>query len=154
MFNIVLLEPRIPQNTGNIGRLCVAGWARLHLIHPLGFVLSQKEIKRSGMDYWEKLKVIEWDNLASFHKVHPISSSHFFLSTKASKTYYDANFSDECFIYFGREDAGLPQSLLEKNFKQTYKLPMKEGRSINLATCVGAVLYEAIRQNRSILHIQ
>lgn len=154
MFNIVLVEPRIPQNTGNIGRLCVAGWARLHLIHPLGFILSQKEIKRSGMDYWEKLEIIEWDSLASFHEAHPISSTHFFLSTKSSQTYYDANFKDECFIYFGREDAGLPQDLLNSNAKQCYKLPMREGRSINLATCVGAVLYEAIRQNRLTLHIQ
>ncbi len=87
MFNIVLLEPRIPQNTGNIGRLCVAGWARLHLIHPLGFILSQKEIKRSGMDYWEKLEVIEWDNLQAFHHANPISPSHFFLSSKINKTF-------------------------------------------------------------------
>lgn len=147
MFNIVLVEPRIPQNTGNIGRLCVAGWARLHLIHPLGFSLSQKEIKRSGMDYWQKLDVREWDNLPSFWEKHPIDSQHFFLSTKGTQNHFDAKFGDECFLYFGREDAGLSEEILSQNQSQTYKLPMREGRSINLATCVGAVLYEAIRQN-------
>lgn len=147
MFNIVLVEPRIPQNTGNIGRLCVAGWARLHLIHPLGFNLSQKEIKRSGMDYWQKLEVIEWENLQAFWQKHPFNSQHFLLSTKAKQNYFDADFQDECFIYFGREDAGLSEDLIHQHINQTYKLPMREGRSINLATCVGAVLYEAIRQN-------
>lgn len=151
MFNIVLVEPRIPQNTGNIGRLCVAGWGRLHLIHPLGFSVSQKEIKRSGMDYWQKLEVIEWENLSSFWQEHPVGENHFFFSTKAQSNYFGASFSDECFLYFGREDAGLDTKILEQYPNQTYKLPMREGRSINLATCVGAVLYEAIRQNLQLL---
>lgn len=147
MFNIVLVEPRIPQNTGNIGRLCVAGWARLHLIHPLGFALSQKELKRSGMDYWQELEVIEWDNLEHFWECNPINHHHFFLSTKAQKNYFEAKFEDECFLYFGREDAGLNTQILEQYKTQALKLPMKQGRSINISTCVGAVLYEAIRQN-------
>lgn len=151
MFNIILVEPRIPQNTGNIGRLCVAGWGRLHLIHPLGFSVSQKEIKRSGMDYWQRLEVIEWENLSSFWEKHPVGENHFFFSTKAKENYFGASFSDECFLYFGREDAGLDTKILEQYPNQTYKLPMRDARSINLATCVGAVLYEAIRQNFQLL---
>lgn len=148
MFNIVLVEPRIPQNTGNIGRLCVASWARLHLIHPLGFHLSQKEIKRAGLDYWERLEVLEWESLQSFWQSFPPDSQHFFLSTKGSKNYFEASFFKECFLYFGREDAGLDETILQTFLGQTLKIPMKEGnRSINLATSVGAVLYEAIRQN-------
>lgn len=148
MFNIVLVEPRIPQNTGNIGRLCVAGWAKLHLIHPLGFQISQKELKRAGMDYWKDLEVYEWKNLDTFWEAFPVNSQHFFLSTKADKNYFDASFSKECFLYFGREDAGLDPHILQTYSNQVLKLPMKETiRSINLATCVGAVLYEAIRQN-------
>lgn len=151
MFNIVLVEPRIPQNTGNIGRLCVAGWGRLHLIHPLGFSVSQKEIKRSGMDYWQRLDVREWENLSSFWEENPVGENHFFFSTKAKQHHFEATFKDECFLYFGREDAGLNTKILEQYKNQAYKLPMREGRSINLATCVGAVLYEAIRQNFQLL---
>lgn len=148
MFNIVLVEPRIPQNTGNIGRLCSAGWARLHLIHPLGFTISQKELKRAGMDYWDRLEVQEWENIESFWKVFPPDWTHFFLSTKGEKNYFEASLVQECFLYFGREDAGLQEIILQAYPNQILKLPMKEGnRSINLATCVGAVLYEAIRQN-------
>lgn len=148
MFNVVLVEPRIPQNTGNIGRLCVACWAKLHLIHPLGFDLSQKEIKRAGLDYWERLEIFEWENLEAFWRAFPPDSQHFFLSTKGNKNHFEAPFSKECFLYFGREDAGLDEKILQAFPDQTLKLPMKEGnRSINLATAAGAVLYEAIRQN-------
>ncbi len=148
MFNIVLVEPRIPQNTGNIGRLCVAGGAKLHLIHPLGFHISQKELKRAGMDYWQKLQVQEWENLESFWKTFPPDSKHFFLSTKGKRAYFEMSFQEDCFLYFGREDAGLDEKILQSYPEQTLKIPMKEdARSINLATCVGAVLYEAIRQN-------
>ena len=148
MFNIVLVEPRIPQNTGNIGRLCVAGGAKLHLIHPLGFHISQKELKRAGMDYWQKLQVQEWENLELFWKTFPPDSKHFFLSTKGKRTYFEMSFQEDCFLYFGREDAGLDEKILQNYPEQTLKIPMKEdARSINLATCVGAVLYEAIRQN-------
>ncbi|MCE3039582.1 tRNA (cytidine(34)-2'-O)-methyltransferase [Helicobacter anatolicus] len=147
MINIVLVEPRIPQNTGNIGRLCVAGNARLHLIHPLGFCTDEKALKRAGMDYWKNLEVYEWQNLQDFWSHYPINHQHFFLSTKANKNYYDAPFQNECFLYFGREDAGLNTEILQKYSKQVYKIPMQKNiRSINLATSVGAVLYEAIRQ--------
>lgn len=150
-LHIVLVEPRIPQNTGNIGRLCAASGSALHLIHPLGFTLSQKEIKRSGMDYWEHLEVHEWENLAAFHRAHPFDSHHFLLTTKASKPYFEAHLSAESYLYFGREDAGLPSELLEAHPSACLTIPMKEGnRSLNLATATGIVLYEAIRQNYSL----
>lgn len=149
MINIVLIEPQIPQNTGNIGRLCVAGNARLHLIHPLGFCIDEKSLKRAGMDYWKSLKVQEYENIDSFWKQNPVDKKHFFLSTKAKKVYYDAEFCDECFLYFGREDAGIRPEILEIYKDSVYKIPMyKDTRSINLATSVGAVLYEAIRQSK------
>lgn len=150
-IHVVLCEPRIPQNTGNIGRLCYAAGARLHLIHPLGFEIHQKQIKRAGLDYWQNLELSQWSSLDNFWESHPFSSRHFLLSTKAKKVYYQADFgessSSETFLYFGREDAGLPAWLLEKYENQVYRIPMQKGvRSINLATSVGAVLYEAIRQ--------
>ncbi|MGX3097429.1 tRNA (cytidine(34)-2'-O)-methyltransferase [Helicobacter sp. 23-1046] len=154
MIHIVLVEPQIPQNTGNIGRLCVATNAMLHLIKPLGFSTSQKELKRAGLDYWQHLSVKEWENLEDFWESHPIANTkeqaqkHFFFSTKAQKLHYEASFGKECYLYFGREDAGIDERILTQNINAIYKLPMsKIARSINLATCVGAVLYEALRQN-------
>lgn len=149
VFHIVLVEPQIPQNTGNIGRLCVATDSILHLIHPLGFSTAQKELKRAGLDYWQYLQVYEWENLASFWATYTPNEQHFFFSTKAQQIYYEADFSQGGFLYFGREDAGLNQDILQVNHKQVYKLPMKEGvRSINLATSVGAALYEGVRQSQ------
>lgn len=148
-FNIVLVEPQIPQNTGNIGRLCVATGATLHLIHPLGFHTTQKELKRAGLDYWNSLDVYEWQNLESFWQTHVPNTTHFFLSTKAQKIFFEADFTQGAFLYFGREDSGLPLFVLETFFNQVYKIPMQKGvRSINLATSVGSVLYEAIRQSQ------
>lgn len=148
MINIVLIEPRIPQNTGNIGRLCLATNAVLHLIHPLGFVLHSKYLKRAGMDYFEQIKLVEWDNLAHFHQYHSVDSRHFFFSTKGSQSYFEANFTQECYLYFGREDAGLPNLLIEQYSKQTFKIPMQNNaRSLNLSNCVSIVVYEVIRQN-------
>lgn len=149
MFNIVLFEPRIPQNTGNIGRLCVAGDARLHLVHPLGFFINEKSLKRAGMDYWKDLKVLEWKNIDEFWKSYPVTQKHFFLTTKAQKFYYEASFCDECFLYFGREDKGIDENILQCYQENSFKIPMVLGtRSINLATAAGAVLYEAIRQSK------
>ncbi|WP_066388897.1 tRNA (cytidine(34)-2'-O)-methyltransferase [Helicobacter himalayensis] len=148
MLHIVLVEPQIPQNTGNIGRLCVATNSILHLIKPLGFSTSQKELKRAGLDYWQNLKVYEWENLDSFWESYPPNNAHFFFSTKARKLHYEAQFQKECFLYFGREDKGLDSQILARFENQIYKLPMSAlARSINLATCVGAVTYEALRQN-------
>lgn len=147
-LKIVLVEPRIPQNTGNIGRLCVASGSALHLIHPLGFTLSQKELKRAGMDYWESLELYEWANLEEFWEQHPFSSHHFLLSTRAKRAHFEAEFRADSYLYFGREDAGLPAWLLERNPEAMFKIPMQAGnRSLNLATATGIVLYEAIRQN-------
>lgn len=147
-FHIVLVEPQIPQNTGNIGRLCVATDSVLHLIYPLGFSLAQKELKRAGLDYWQFLEVYEWRNLEHFWESHPVDSRHYFLSTKAEKVCFEADLSQGGHLYFGREDAGLNFALLEAYKAQVYKLPMKKGvRSINLATSVGAVLYEGLRQS-------
>ncbi|MWV61610.1 tRNA (cytidine(34)-2'-O)-methyltransferase [Helicobacter saguini] len=149
-FHVILVEPRIPQNTGNIGRLCVACGASLHLIHPLGFSISQKEIKRAGLDYWQYLQVFEWANLKAFWETFPLSSNHFFLSTKAKKVIFDAPLQNGAFFYFGREDKGLDSTLLESNSTQVYKLPMtKNARSINLATAVSATLFEGVRQSRN-----
>lgn len=147
MINIVLLEPRIPQNTGNIGRLCLALNARLHLIYPLGFILNDKYLKRAGMDYFREIMLIKWDNLEAFLNANAIDEKHFFLSTKATKSHFEATFCDECFLYFGREDKGLPESLLKSHFSQTYKIPMQNNaRSLNLANAVSIVSYEALRQ--------
>ncbi|MDE6886225.1 MAG: tRNA (cytidine(34)-2'-O)-methyltransferase [Helicobacteraceae bacterium] len=147
IINIVLVEPRIPQNTGNIGRLALASNARLHLVHPLGFVLDSKEIKRSGMDYFDKIDLVEWDCLSDFLSVNPVSNNHFFLSTKASKSHFSAKFSNECFLIFGREDKGLDKELLKANYNQCFKIPiLNEARSLNLANAVSIVVYEAIRQ--------
>lgn len=149
MLHIILIEPRIPQNTGNIGRLCVAMDATLHLIHPLGFRLDDKLLKRAGLDYWADLKKCEWDDLAHFWAHYPLDERHFFLSTKASRAYYEARFEEECFLYFGREDAGIDERILESNAAQCLRIPMSaKARSINLATSVGIVAYEALRQVR------
>lgn len=148
MLHIVLVQPQIPQNTGNIGRLCVATACVLHLIKPLGFSTTQRELKRAGLDYWQRLEVYEWENLQDFWELYSPNENHFFLSTKARKLYYEARFQKEAFLYFGREDRGLDTDILETFECQSYRLPMsKSARSINLATCVGAVLYEALRQN-------
>ena len=147
MLNIVLHEPRIPQNTGNIGRLCLALNARLHLIYPLGFVLNDRHLKRAGMDYFDKISLVKWDNFSAFERENAIDSRHFFLSTKAEKSYFQARFCDECFLHFGREDKGLPMSLINAHFAQTYKIPMRNNaRSLNLSNAVSIVAYEALRQ--------
>lgn len=157
MINIILHEPRIPQNTGNIGRLCLALDAKLHLIYPLGFVLDDKGIKRAGMDYFREVALVKWDNFAHFVSANPIDKSHFFLSTKAQKSYFEAKFCDlqsdsqsaksEIFLHFGREDKGLPSDLLSTYFAQTYKIPMQNNaRSLNISNAVSAVAYEALRQ--------
>ncbi|RDU65552.1 tRNA (cytidine(34)-2'-O)-methyltransferase [Helicobacter sp. MIT 14-3879] len=147
MINVVLLEPRIPQNTGNIGRLCLATNSKLHLIHPLGFILDDRGLKRAGMDYFKDINLIQWDSLSLFLQSNKIADNHFFLSTKAQKNYFDAKFCDECFLYFGREDRGLPEELIKSNFSQVFKIPMfNNARSLNLSNSVSIVVYEAIRQ--------
>lgn len=148
MVNVVLIEPRIPQNTGNIARLCLCANATLHLIHPLGFRLDSKEIKRSGMDYFNKVNILQWDCLSHFFDSHKINNNHFFMSTKGIINYFDAEFKKDCFIYFGREDAGIPDEILLNYKDKVFKIPMfNNTRSLNLANSVSIVVYEAIRQN-------
>jgi tRNA (cytidine/uridine-2'-O-)-methyltransferase len=146
MLHIVLIEPEIPQNTGNIARLCVAAGVRLHLVGPLGFSIDEKAVRRAGMDYWERLDLQTWSSWEELQSANP-AARFFFLSSKVEKAYWDAEFQDGDFLVFGRETKGLPASLLAAHPETTLTIPMSEGtRSINLATSVGIVLYEAIRQ--------
>ncbi len=148
MINIVLHEPRIPQNTGNIGRLCLALNARLHLIHPLGFVLSDRALKRAGMDYFAQVELVEWERLGAFLAENALNPTHFLLSTKAQKSYFTARFGAECYLHFGREDRGLPENLLAAHPNRAFRIPMEnDARSLNLANAVAIVAYEAYRQN-------
>jgi tRNA (cytidine/uridine-2'-O-)-methyltransferase len=147
MLNIVLVEPEIPPNTGNVGRLCLAAGARLHLVKPLGFSLDDRALRRAGLDYWREVDVKLWD---SFDEIFTASQSVqriFFLTTKTSRPYWDACFEDGDFLVFGRETKGLPESLLAARRDDCLTIPMSGGtRSLNLATAVGIVLYEAVRQ--------
>ena len=147
MFNVVLVEPEIPQNTGNIGRLCLAVDCTLHLVHPLGFKLDNAALKRAGMDYWKKLKVVEHASFPEFQK-HAVGGRLFYSSTKAKLPYWNVKFAPGDFLVFGRETRGLPQSILETNHDNAITIPMSSAsaRSLNLATAAGIVLYEAIRQ--------
>jgi len=146
LFNVVLVEPEIPPNTGNVGRLCLATGSRLHLIKPLGFSLDDKTLKRAGLDYWADVSVSIWDSLEALRKAQPPEARYFYLTTKADRPYYGANFQKGDFLVFGRETKGLPQRLLEKNVASCLTIPMQGTRSLNLATSVAIVLFEAIRQ--------
>ncbi len=150
MFNIVLLEPRIPQNTGTIGRLAFALDCTLHLIKPYGFEITEKALRRAGLDYWTDLEVKEYDNIEDFWSKNPLTKRHFFATTKTKQTYFDAKYEVGDYLYFGREDAGLPEELLNKNKECCINIPMtNEARSLNIANAVSIVAYEALRQNFS-----
>ena len=145
-MNIILHEPEIPQNTGNIGRTCVATNTSLHLIEPLGFRLNEKQLKRAGMDYWDRLDVSRYLNFDDFRGKHP-EAKIWMASTKAKKVYSDVEFSPGDFIMFGREGGGIPEEILVENEENCIRIPMIEGeRSLNLANSVAIVLYEALRQ--------
>ncbi|MDO4650268.1 MAG: tRNA (cytidine(34)-2'-O)-methyltransferase [Eubacteriales bacterium] len=146
-INIVLHEPEIPANTGNIGRTCVATGARLHLIEPLGFHLNEKAIKRAGMDYWKDLDVTTYLNYEDFLAKNP-GAKIYYATTKAPQTYAEASFEDDCFIMFGKESAGIPEEILAANQETCVRIPMVgEIRSLNLSNSVAIVLYEALRQH-------
>lgn len=149
MFNIVLLEPRIPGNVGTIGRLAFALNCKLHLIKPYGFgEINEKEVRRAGLDYWSELEVHEYENIEEFWAKNPFSDRHFFATTKTKQVYFDAKFETNDYFYFGREDAGLPEDLLAKNEKGCITIPMtNDARSLNIANSVSIVAYEALRQN-------
>jgi tRNA (cytidine/uridine-2'-O-)-methyltransferase len=147
MFHIVLVEPEIPPNTGNVGRLCLATDAHLHLIKPLGFSIDDRTLKRSGLDYWKQVKVSLWDSLEALFAAQPADTRYFFLTTKCARPYHEEKFRGGDFFVFGRETKGLPEKLLEANRERLLTIPMTDKtRSLNLATAVGIVLYEAMRQ--------
>lgn len=146
-LNIVLYEPEIPANTGNIGRTCVATGTRLHLIEPLGFRLDEKSIRRAGMDYWKDLDVTTYVNWREFCGKNP-GAKLYYATTKGRKVYSDAAYEPDCYLVFGRESAGIPEEILKENPETCIRIPMLgETRSLNLSNSVAIVLYEALRQN-------
>jgi tRNA (cytidine/uridine-2'-O-)-methyltransferase len=150
VVNVVLLEPRTSGNVGTIGRTIVALGGILHLIKPYGWGsdITDKEVKKAGLDYWNDLKWYQYENIEEFWQKNPLSSRHFFATTKTEKPYFEATFSPYDYLYFGREDAGLPQELLENNKEKCINIPMTKGtRSINIANSVSTIAYDVVRQN-------
>lgn len=149
-LHIVLVEPEIPQNTGNIARTCAALGAKLHLVYPLGFSISEKQVKRAGLDYWDKLEIEEHLNFEEFlTKYKPEENHMFFVTTKGKQVYCDFDYSqmDEIFILFGKETRGLPEDILQKYIEKTIRIPMRPHlRSLNLANSVAIVAYDIFRQ--------
>lgn len=145
-INIVLLEPQIPQNTGNIARTCAATGASLHLIRPMGFEVDDKKLKRAGLDYWHQLDITYYDGIDDFKSKNPDAVIYYF-STKAQKKYTDVNYPGRVFLMFGREDAGLPEELLLANRENCVRLPMRDNlRSLNLSNTAAIAVYEVLRQ--------
>ncbi|MGN1097407.1 MAG: tRNA (uridine(34)/cytosine(34)/5-carboxymethylaminomethyluridine(34)-2'-O)-methyltransferase TrmL [Clostridia bacterium] len=146
-MNIVLVEPEIPQNTGNIARTCAATGAALHLIKPLGFEISDKTLKRAGLDYWNLLDVKYYENINDFFE-KTSGGRYFYATTKAEKTYADVSYKEGDYILFGKETRGLPESLLKEHLERCVRIPMAEAaRSLNLGNSVAVIVYEALRQN-------
>lgn len=145
-LNIVLHEPEIPQNTGNIARTCAATGARLHIIKPMGFEIDDKKLKRAGLDYWHMLSITYYENLDDFFQKNE-GGNFYFCTTKAPHTYAEANFSDGDYLFFGKETKGLPETLLSANLDKCIRIPMvADARSLNLSNSVAIVVYEALRQ--------
>ena len=152
MFNIVLIEPEIPQNTGNIARTCAATNSVLHLVKPLGFDIDEKAVKRAGLDYWDKLTIKVYENLSDFYEQNKQNiengSTMWYASTKAQKVYSDVAYKNGDYLLFGRETKGIDEEVLAANYDRTVRIPMwGEIRSLNLSNSVAIVLYEALRQN-------
>ena len=146
MLNIVLVEPELPLNCGNIARTCAATGCRLHLIRPLGFDISEKAVKRAGLDYWNMVEVIDYENLDDFFHRNEVKEM-WCLSTKAPRAYTEANFSDGCYLFFGKETKGLPEDFLEAHREACVRIPMRsEARSLNLSNAVAITVFEALRQ--------
>ena len=146
MLNIVLVEPEIPQNCGNIARTCAAIGARLHLIRPLGFDISEKAVRRAGLDYWDKLEVKDYENLADFFAKNDVREM-WCLSTKAPRGHTQAQYHDGCYLFFGKETKGLPEGFLEAHYDSCVRIPMRpDARSLNLSNAVAVTVYEALRQ--------
>ena len=147
MFNVVLVEPEIPPNTGNIGRLCLATRSTLHLVQPLGFEIDDRQLQRAGLDYWKEVDVQLWPSFAGLISAQPAQARFFFLTTKSTRPYHAESFRPGDFLVFGRETKGLPEPLLAANRDRLLTIPMHGTRSLNLATAVAVVLFEAVRQN-------
>lgn len=148
MLNIVLLEPEIPANTGNIGRTCAATNTRLHLIEPLGFKLNEKSLKRAGMDYWTEIDVKTYIDFQDFQEQNP-EAKLYMATTKAEKMYTEVSYEPDCYIMFGKESAGIPEELLVKYKENCVRIPMVgDTRSLNLGNSAAIILYEALRQNQ------
>lgn len=146
MLNIVLVEPEIPQNTGNIARTCAATRSRLHLVRPLGFDISDRAVKRAGLDYWPMVDLAVYDDLEDFFRKNP-DPDLWLATTKAPRSYDKAVFRDGCFLFFGKETAGLPQAFREKYRERCIRIPMRaDARSLNLANSAAVITYEALRQ--------
>lgn len=149
-LHIVLVEPEIPQNTGNIARTCAATGSILHLVKPLGFQITDKYLKRAGLDYWDKLDIYEHNSFDEFLKEYPATENNmFFVSTKAQHCYSDVDYSklDEVYLLFGKETKGLPEDVLKQNMNRTVRIPMRDGiRSLNLSNSVSILVYEVLRQ--------
>lgn len=146
-LNIVLIEPEIPNNTGNIGRLALASGSKLHLVKPFGFEIDDKRLKRAGLDYWQHLEVIYYDSIDEFFLKND-ADKMVFLSSHGTKSHWDINFEENMFLVFGKESVGLPKTLIEKHKMQLFKIPLysESIRSLNLANAVGIVVYEGLRQ--------
>ena len=149
-INVVLVEPEIPQNTGNIARTCAATGGKLHLVYPLGFDISEKQVKRAGLDYWDKLEIEKHNSFKDFlDKYKPEKTNMFFVTTKGKNCYSDVDYSnmDEVFVLFGKETKGLPEDTLQEYLDKTIRIPMKKDlRSLNLSNSVAIVVYELLRQ--------
>ena len=146
MLNIVLVEPEIPQNCGNIARTCAATGCRLHLIRPLGFDISEKAVRRAGLDYWHMVEVLDYANLDDFFSRNKVEQM-WCLSTKAPRSYTEAKYHDECYLFFGKETKGLPEAFLEEHFDACVRIPMRsDARSLNLSNAVAITVFEALRQ--------
>ena len=146
LLNVVLVEPEIPQNCGNIARTCAATGARLHLIRPLGFDISEKAVRRAGLDYWHMVQVFDYENLTDFFQKNDVQEM-WCLSTKAPRCYSEAEFHDGCYLFFGKETKGLPEPFLAEHYAQCLRIPMRsDARSLNLSNAVAITAYEALRQ--------
>ena len=146
MFNVVLVEPEIPPNTGNIGRLCLATGSTLHLVEPLGFAIDDRQLRRAGLDYWTEVSVKTWKSFAALRSSQGSDARFYFVTTKSRRPYWATQFMSDDFLVFGRETKGLPESLLTENEDRCITIPMQGTRSLNLATAVAIVLYEGVRQ--------
>ncbi|NRD24663.1 tRNA (cytidine(34)-2'-O)-methyltransferase [Winogradskyella litoriviva] len=146
-LNIVLIEPEIPNNTGNIGRLALASGSRLHLVKPFGFEIDDKRLKRAGLDYWQHLEVLYYDNIDDFFKKNS-EAKMVFLSSHGNKNHWDIKFTDNLFLVFGKESVGLPKAIKEMYQNQLFKIPLysESIRSLNLANAVSIIVYEGLRQ--------